>query len=131
MITTNYFITNILQRYAAFFDEYCTKICVNSYNTISRRFIWRYDTVLMNKPIFCSSNGDLYDYSEYKNLKATKDNYKELLKLNADVKVWKLESLSKDAVEKIMTNNIETELNLERIVHKAMKFIEIENEMKL
>lgn len=130
-MTIDYFITNILQRYAAFFDEYCTKICANSYNTISRRFVWKYDTVLMNKPIFVPFNGDLYDYSEYKNLNMTKDNYEELLKLNENVKIWKLNLLSKDAVEKIMINNIEAELNLERIVRKALKFKEIENEMRL
>lgn len=113
-MSSYYFITNILQRYAAFFDEYNSKIYLDSYSTISRRFVWKYDTVLMNKPIFYSFDNDLYDYSEYKNSNVTKDNYEELLKLNANVKIWKLNSLSKDDVEKIMINNIEAELNLER-----------------
>lgn len=123
-----YFMSNILKRYAAFFYEYNTKIRVNSYNTISRNFVWKYDTALPNRPIYSTIDGVLYDYSAYLNEKMTKYNYANFLKLSCDVKTWKIENLSIDDAEKIMKTNIETILCLESRLNKAKKLKELINE---
>lgn len=125
---TGYFISNILKRYAAFIYEYNTKMYVNSSNTISRNFVWKYDTALPNRPIYSTIEDVLYDYSAYLNEKLTKYNYISFLKLDCNVKTWKVENLSVDDAEKIMKLNIETVLCLESRMNKAKKLKEIIDE---
>lgn len=122
-----YFVSNILQRYEAFITVYLDKV---SYNPLKlrRRFVWKYDTALPNRPIYSTADDILYDYSAYLNEKLTKYNYENFLKLDCDVKTWKIEALSIVEAEKIMKTNIETLLCMESRKNKAEKIKELINE---
>lgn len=123
-----YFVANILKRYVAFLAVYLEETMPNPVKLSGSRFVWTYDTILANRPVYSTNDCILRDYSAYLNEKVTKDNYENFLKLDCDVKTWKIDTLSIDDAERIMKANIETVLYLEQCVRKAERLREIENE---
>lgn len=92
------------------------------------RYVWKGDTALPGRPLYVSGDRILYDYSSYKTTNVTPSNYNRFIDLDLDVSIHHIETLPVSDAERIMQDNVEVVLSLEKVIHKAEKIKEIVEE---
>ena len=105
------FISKILRRYAAFYDERVASFAI--------QFNWKWDTLFAKKPLF-SADSILYDYSALLDMEVNKENYEKFLRDPCmGVKTFEISKVSYSQAEEIMLHNMQALERFEKLISKA------------
>lgn len=119
------FISKILRRYAAFYDE---RPCPTEHRSVAIQFNWKWDTLFANKPLF-TADSILYDYSALLDMEVNRENYEKFLRDPCmGVKAFEISKVSYSKAEEIMLRNLQAHERFEKLLAKAEKIKSIMEE---